>query len=250
MSEQKRVRESIAIVGLEQTGKTYYTEQAAKRYISTGRSCIAYNVGKPTDFSGFEEIQVLTPDIIAQRMEPKEASKFLRFPKIDSFLYKGKQYHFCQFRKMFSGKGVKIYRINQKYERHFYKCLFEHVFDTLIIFDDFRPCTRQGMGHELIELVSRKNHCGHRYTNEHFGNDIFFIYHNLDHMPPTLWDYITSCKMFKLNRMAESMDNPEFKAAVLYALERLKTLPKFSHVHLQLRNVEKIQVRIFSHKTR
>lgn len=241
--EQKRIRESILVAGLEQTGKTYYIERLANQYAKSGRAVIAYNVGKPTDFSDFQEINIVTPLEMMASMGKEEARQFRMLPKIEYFRHKGKVYHFSKFREMFEGNGAKVYRIDNRYERYLYQCFFEHVFDTLIIFDDNRAQTRHGMGHEMTQLISRKNHCGSLHTETSYGNDLVFIYHNMDTPPKELWDYITRAILFRLNRIPENfLKNPEFMSAINWSYEKLKEMPKYSKVEILLRNVDRVKV--------
>lgn len=243
-----RIRQSILIAGLEQTGKTYKVERLAETYAKSGRAVLAYNVGKISDFGNLIEIEVITPDVFEATLGKDDAKIFRKLPKIEYYKYKGKIYHFSKFREMFSGSGAKIYRIDSRYERYLYKCFFENVFDSLIIFDDNRASTRHGLPHELTELISRKNHCGHKHTKTAYGNDLAFIYHNLDTPPSELYDYLTRVMLFRLNRVPEKViENPAFEEAIKYSVERLKNMPRFSYIEILLRETDSIKVIPFTY---
>lgn len=231
------MRESILIAGLEQSGKTYFSEKLADSYIKTGKTAIIYNVGKDSDFSDAiicEPVSIETMFKHSRNRKDNLKIKVLNSLELFKDERTGKIYHFKDFRKLYAGKKVKIYR--HQNERYLIKAFFKYVYDSLLIFDDNRASTRQGLGHEQIELFSRKNHAGLKYANGKQGLDLAFIYHNLDTVPGELFDYITRAILFSLNRVPNTkINNPEFWDIIEDAINDLKTLPKYSYKELILR---------------
>jgi hypothetical protein len=246
------MRKSVLLAGLEQTGKTYFSEQYANAYTKVGGTALIYNVGKDSDFSGAEVCEPLQNDEISLYERDKIKKSLIRSTNYFQLFRDertSKIYHFKDFCKVYKGKKVKIYRC--KNERLLFKSFFMHLYSTLIILDDNRASTRHGLGHELIELCSRKNHAGVRHCgNRKQGVDLFFIYHNLDTVPGELYDYITHAVLFRLNRMPEKshFGNPEFFEAIEGAYLRLKELPKFSRAEIRLRETDTIKTQFFTPK--
>lgn len=230
------IRQSVLIAGIEQSGKTYFAEQLAAKYIKANRPALIYNVGKDSDFAGAEECSPIgKQDLYNHTRNKKEQYGIKTLNNLPLFRDEktGKVLHFKDFNKFYSGKLVKIYRVRE--ESLLFKSFFMYLYNTLIIFDDNRATTRHGLGHEQIELFSRKNHAGAKYANGNQGVDLFFIYHNLDTVPPELYDYLTRAVLFKLNRVPDArMNNPEFWENINDAVSKLKEMPRFSNIEIVL----------------
>lgn len=239
------MKHSVLIAGLEQSGKTYFCEQVAKAYVAGGKTAVIYNVGKDSDFAGAEICEPLSKETLYRNTRNKTEIAYIKsLGHIPAFRDEktGKVIPFQFFRQFYAGKMVKIYRA--KDERFLFKSFFTYLFDTMIVFDDNRATTRGGLGHELIELCSRKNHAGAKYCESgRQGVDLFFIYHNLDTVPPELYDYITRAVLFSLNRMPEHsrVNNPEFWEIISESVEELKAMPKYSRIELLLRGYPEIK---------
>ena len=244
MSE-KRIRQSVLIAGIERSGKTYFAEQVARQYIKTGRTAIIYNVGNDNDFSGAEIVTPLLQEDLLKYAQSKEQRLKIKNNGSDIALFRhegsGKIYHFKDLRSMFAGKLVKIYRLGGEFERYFATTLFNYVYDSMVVFDDNRAQTRHGLTHNMVQLVSRKNHAGNR-VSENSGLDLFFIYHNLDVVPSELYNYLTRLVMFKLNVVPDmKIENPELDEIIRRSYNALKTLPRFSSIEIILREYETIK---------
>ena len=253
MSEKNpSIRNSVLLVGAEQTGKTYFAEQAAKEYVKNGRPALIYNIGKDTDFSG---ALVCTPigkaDLYNHTKNKAEQYKVKTLNNLPLFRDEttGKVLPFSAFNKFYSGKLVKIYRVSKHDENLLFKSFFEYLYDTMIVFDDHRAITRHGLTHQQIELFSRKNHAGHKYARGKHGVDLFFVYHNLDTVPPELYDYLNRAVIFMLNRVPDNrIDNEEFFEHISAAVAELKTLPRFSNIELILRGYPEIKAIKYVHQ--
>lgn len=236
------MRQSVLIAGLERSGKTYFAEGIAAKYVSIGKTAVLYNAGNDKDFSNAEICNPVTLDQMVRRMPKSKRHLIDRLECLEFFEDEktGKIIPFKLFRKFYAGKMVKIYAIDD--ERYLFESFFRYVFDTLIIFDDFGANTRHGLSSNLIRLCSRKNHAGHKYCNElPPGIDTFFIYHSLDTPPPQLYNYLTRIVLFRLNSIPEKrINNEALWAAVSDCIEQLKSLPKYSHFEILLRECENI----------
>jgi len=230
-----KIRNSILVAGKEQSGKTYFSEQLAKQYIRAGRPAVIYNVGKDADFSGAEICTPISKQELYAHSKTKNqiyAIKTVNYLPIFKDEKTGKLINFSDFNKFYRGKLVKIYRV--KDEEALIKSFFMFLYDTLIIFDDNRAMTRGGLKWQHIELFSRKNHAGHRFAPEgKQGVDLMFIYHNLDKVPPELYDYVNRAIIFALNRVPEnSIDNEEFYQHINESINELRELPRFSYCEI------------------
>ena len=240
---QKRIRESSLIAGLEQTGKTYYAETMADLYVKNGKTAVIYNSGKDSDFSGAEVCEPLSKNqllAIARTKEQKNAVKYINYCPVFKDQKTDQVLPFILFRSFYKGKKVKIYRYED--DSKIFKTFFKFVFDSLLIIDDMRPITRHGISHELNELISRKNHAGFSVSKNNCGNDMFFIYHNLDTAPTELFDLITRIVLFRLRRVPDlKKEDPETVAAINEAFNELKTLPKYSRIELAVRGYDEVK---------
>lgn len=233
------MRQSIIIAGLERTGKTYWAEQIARQYITLGRPAVLYNAGMDKDFSGAEICNPLTFEDLQRRL-PKKSRYLIDSMECVEFFHDettDKIYPMKIFRQFYAGKMVKIYAISD--ERFLFESFFRYLYDTLIIFDDIRATTRQGLSSNFIRLLSRKNHAGMRMdrSGAQTGVDLFFIYHSLDTPPPELFDYSTRIVLFNLNRVpSDRIKNQELWEVVETSVNELKLMPKYSYIEIILRD--------------
>lgn len=248
MSNTKKppaIRQSVLVAGQEQSGKTYFCEQLARKYAASGRTAVLYNAGKDDDFSGAEICEPLSLEDMVRQVGKRNKAQIDALNHLPAFRddRTGKTYPFSVFRKFYAGKMVKIYR--HQNERYLFKSFFLHVYDTMLILDDFRGTTRTGLGHELIELVSRKNHAGTKNPERGTaaqGIDTFFVYHNLDTPPAELFDYVNRIVLFRINRIpGDRTKNPEMWERIGEAYEWLKGQERFSYSELAIRGYPEIR---------
>lgn len=238
------MRQSYLVAGVERSGKTFWAENLANMYVKTGRPAVLYNAGMDKDFKDAEICNPITLSMLARKL-PKQKRFLVESAECLEFFQDektGRIYPFKFFRQFYAGKKVKIYAIDG--ERFLFESIFRYVYDTLIIFDDIRATTRQGLSKEFIRLLSRKNHSGHRNAPEGQtpGIDTIFIYHSLDTPPPELFDYCTRIILFRLMRVPSvRIKNEELYAVICESVEALKTLPKYSNIEMILREYENIE---------
>ena len=241
-----RVREQFVIAGAERSGKTFYTEWFARKYVESKQGgVIAYNPGKPEDFADYYEIEFLTISETAnvENMDRSTFTQYKKNPILKYFRIAGKKQYFSvsKFAEAFAGKKVKVYKLPRQMERYFWQFVFDWVSDFLLIIDDAKPITRQGVDDRLFQIMSRKNHCGIRREGLRKGKgiDVIFIYHNLDTFSEQIFDYTSRMILFKFMRLpGDKIDNPDAYACMLEAYEKLKALPKYSYFHILIKDVE------------
>lgn len=238
------MKQGIIVAGVEQSGKTYYCELLAKKYIESGRTAVLYNVGKDADFSGAEICEPISiEDMHRTARDRKEQYAVKSLDHLPLFRDERteKILHFSAFRKFYAGKMVKIYRVRN--EGLLATSFFRYLYDSFIIFDDFRAATRHGLRHEHIELFNRKNHAGAKIANGKQGVDIAFIYHQLDIVPAELYNYVTRIVLFNLNSMPDrgKMDNADFWEHVNEAYQELKKMPRFSRQEIVIRGYPEVK---------
>ncbi len=242
-----KINRGILIAGLQQSGKTYFTEQLCKKKNLNGFSCV-YNIGRVTDWSFAIQLTPITPDLIQSSKQQKAAKD--RFHVVDFWKDEstGKIWASRDIPKIYKGKTVKIYR-SQNYEKQVINCFYEFWAGGLIIFDDFRVSTRFGLKDYHIQLFSRQNHTGAKYFNIS-GMDIVFVYHNLDTPPGELYDYISHLILFKLNSPPKPPTGEHATdEAIFDAIENVNKLPRFSYAAIQIRDCEKPIIKYFKPNT-
>lgn len=188
------------ITGVERSGKTYFAEKLCNVMHKNGKTAIVYNKGNDSDFSDFEEIEILDKgDTYVYIMENKgkaEARKYTWRSDVRYFEYKEKIYHFSRFNAILGGKKISIPRV--ELEDLFFKAMYSYVGNCFFIGDDFRVVTRQGVQANLINLTARKNHTGKKSTSKSVpkGSHLSFIYHNLDLVNNEIFHYATHLIMY------------------------------------------------------
>jgi len=233
------IRAQLLIAGVEQSGKTYYTEQLGNAYAAAGGGVLVYNRGREKDFAEYEFFEPLTIREHEQMIKQKEARRqYKRFPFLAYFRYRNRIFKFADFYKISRGRKFVAYRIgDRRTENLFFKAIFDYMADTLIILDDARPIFRQGLRAEHITLFARKNHAGRLSGQDRRGVDIAMIFHNLDKINTESYDYATQLIMFKTTRLADAshVDNKELARLIEQAYYKVNKAPKYSYARINIR---------------
>lgn len=233
-------RSNALVIGAPRQGKSYWLEKQAIAYAKKGGTSVVYNVGKPSDFSGFISVSIVT---VSEYMEAKEAStgkRALKFnaPKRIGFFRIGeseKVYKIEDFCKLFRGKCVKIERIfddSYRSEDFFFDAVYMYFYNTFFIMDDCRTIFRNGFQKEICGLLSRINHAGKQSTNnsEKLGVDVALVYHGFNTVNPEAYQFINRICQFKT---AFSPTLPANASELSQELEtnynKLDSLPKYSY---------------------
>lgn len=239
------IRTAALVVGAPRHGKTFFSEQAAIRYARAGGTALAYNVGMDTDFKNFISVSLITPEVkLSQMRKTSRKVKIDDIPNsIDFFRVNetNKFYKMQDFNKVFKGKCVKIERLdsNKREERLLFDCIFEYMYNTMVIFDDFRAVTRHGMGSEFIQLFSRQNHAGKSYAPPGLvGVDLICIYHSFARVPEEMFDYTNAAVQFYSNQEPKVKTNDELSEILQYNYEYLKTAPKYTRFEINTKSLE------------
>lgn len=245
-------RKSTIVVGAPRRGKTFYSEQQAIAYAKRGGTAIAYNVGRPSDFRQFIGIELITPR--KRQMLAREQGIIIKdrdigtaithFRHIDS----GKIYKAEDFMKVCKGKCIKMERLNPAFqeERMFFVFIYKYLYNCLLIMDDFRAVTRNGLSSEFLQLNSRQNHTGKEYApNENLiGVDIFFIYHSFQTVAQEMYTYTNSMVQFYTTNPPKLInDNPELFKMLNENYGQLKDAPKYARFEIDSIEYEQIYVK-------
>lgn len=232
-------RKGTILVGAPRHGKTYFAERAGISYAKKGGVAVAYNVGMQKDFYNYISVSLITPEKKVLMMKEKgQRAKLSDMPAVIDFFMVNeteKIYHLKDLCRMFRGKCVKIERLNPQLqeERMFFKAVFRYFYNALVILDDFRAMTRNGMPSEFIELTSRQNHCGKNYcTGESVGVDLIYIYHSFQYVPNEMYTTSNSIVQFKTQIAPKSTDNEELENLLTENYEYLKTAPKYTRIEI------------------
>jgi len=249
-----RTRQQIIIAGAERSGKTFYTERFASKYVEAGQGgVIAYNPGKPEDFADYTTIEFLSAHetATAEKMDRVQRKNYLMYAEIKYFRVldvsqaAGKVFKVSRFAEMFKSRKVKVYKMPKQQERFFWQFIFDHVSDFLLIIDDAKPITRQGVDDKLFQIISRKNHCGIKRIDARKGKgvDVVFIYHNLDTFSEQIFDYTSRLILFKFTRMPQNkIDNPDAFELMTEAYKRLQSEPKYTAFQIVIKDVEQPKI--------
>ena len=129
-------RTNALIVGAPRQGKSHYVEQKMIEYAKAGGCSVVYNAGKPSDFSHFLHVKIMTVRDMVKVWELKNGKRMRSneiHQEISFFWFGGKLYHISQFCKMFSGKCVKIDRINDtrfRSEDFFFEAVYRNFYNA------------------------------------------------------------------------------------------------------------------------
>lgn len=245
-NKKRRVRFLQLNAGEPRSGKTFAAEELADKYNKGGGGVVVYGVGMPTDFADFLEVVCLSPEETADvdGLEKSERTAFLRSPEIKYFEFSGNIYAAADFYKMFRRKKVQIRRVLGHSEQSIHTFFYRYLSGFLVIYDDVRKLTRQGLSKRFIEFLSRQNHAGEMLPKEiGRGCDILLIYHNPDKCPAEVIDYVTSFRLFTMKREPENTsDNDEIFSAITKSYQKLKTLPKYSSIYFEANDPEALKI--------
>ena len=238
-------RKGTIVVGAPRHGKTYFSERAGMAYAKAGGTSVAYNVGMPKDFASYISVSLITPAVKVEMIKEKGGkAKLSDMPQVIEFFKINeteKIYHLKDFCKIFKGKCVKVERLNPQYqeERMFFKVIFRYFYNTLVILDDFRAMTRNGMPSEFIELTSRQNHCGKNYaTGDAVGVDLIYIYHSFQYVPPEMYTTANSIVQFKTQVEPFAKDNDELDELLKNNYKILRDAEKYSRFEIDTLSME------------
>jgi len=236
MAAAPGVHSVVLVAGRPQFGKTYYTERIAEKMNAAGGWTFVYNPGRDTDYSGAIEAVPVSPDDMADflGLEKAERRSYLKKAIIEAWVIDGKFYKSEQIPIAFKGRMVKCYR-QIALEQKVFKTMFECFYGGLIVLDDNRASGYRTPN--LLELYSRSNHCGKRYTTMP-GMNIVTVYHNLDTPPREIYDYLTHIVLFQISRPPDGLKMPELQEAILENFTILADEPKYSRIEMHLMGSE------------
>jgi len=233
------MRKSTIIVGAQREGKTYYAESVLTEYAKKGGVAVAYNVGRPSDFSRFISVSLITPDV-AYTMA-KKAGKKIRMDdipfEIGFFSVNERIYKIQDFCRLFRGKCVKIERLNpnKREENLLFEAIYKYFYNAIIVMDDFRSVTRHGLSKEFIQLSSRQNHTGFKLgiPAEMCGIDMFIVYHAFSTVSVETYDYINSIVQFRTASPPDLKgNNDELQEVLTRNYSELRDMPKYSRIEV------------------
>lgn len=235
MSDTKKV---VLVVGAPRQGKTYWSEKMANIFAKSGGTSIAYNVGMYRDFSDFKNTKLITPKEVFE-MQRIRTGKKPDFVDNEIIIYQDvdteKYFNCSDFSRINQGGKIKIERLaSLKEERLFYNFIYKNIYNSLLILDDARAMTRNGMPREMCELFSRANHCGKKYTDNP-GCNIISIYHDFGTVPGEMFFYCTHLVQFKTT-MQPTRNNidPLVYEKIQENYQKLKELPMYSRIETEV----------------
>lgn len=240
------------LIGAERSGKSFYAKAVSKIYAQKRGSVLIYNFGKMEDFpnSEYYYIEPLTFKEHVQLIhsEPDAKRSYNLNKTIEYFRYGEQIIHFKDFSKYFWKRKVKMYKISNKTEEtEFFKSVYKYLSRTLLVLDDCKTVFRYGLNDGHDQLFSRKNHCGVHNSVEKLrglGNDIICIFHNVDHVNTSLWDFTTAATIFKfpMKPHFKKMNNDFIQNLMEKARTYLETAPQYTalQINIQGENAGKI----------
>lgn len=239
---QKRHSQLTAIIGAPRSGKTHFSMRLAQAYPG---NVLAYNVGRPGDFEGYELLEAVSVREYANHALKNKAQKaeFFQAPKVENVRHNGKVYGLEDLPALLAsvgGKG-KMYRVpNTRDEALFFESFYRKVAGCLFVFDDCRPMFRYGVRSEFQTLFSRMNHHGAQGVSGGVGNDGALIFHQIGAVNVELWDYITNVVIFKTNQPPNPrhIDNDALFELIMEAYEMVKDAPPFSRCEISITDME------------
>lgn len=234
VKSQKNKRDSLQIVyvGEERGGKTYHAEHYGINFAKKGGCTIAYNVGRPSDYESYEVIDFISREeqqILSGRLTSSEL--MYAESRIFFFRYNKKVFHIKQLSsRKFSKKLLKANRILISDESSLFLSLYEYLHSCCLILDDSRAFFRHGISVGLINICSKKNHCGFK-TETGTGIDVILMFHNLDRVPDEVIDYTDYLFLFRTVGVASVKvfkQRPALASKIMNVFKELDELPKYS----------------------
>ena len=234
MAFSKRV--VAAVVGMQQSGKTYFCDQLIKQRQKIGGLGIVYNLGRDTDFESCNFAEVMTLE---------EHKKYYGKDNKQIVYYKNKNENKKPFSSIiYDAKGLKFVQTEQAEEKQFFINIWRQVSNAVLIVDDCKTIFRHGLKQSHLNWFNRANHAGNKIVDKGWknaGNDVYAVFHNLDEMPPFLWAYYTKVIQFRTNQepFLNQLTNHEQRNEILKAQQVLKELPRFSRAEtIENTNIE------------
>lgn len=232
-------RINALLVGAPRQGKTYFGEKKLMEYAKNGGCSVVYNVGRPTDFSRFIPVEIMTVQEYRDKWQAKHKKTMPTYdvPK-EVFYYKfnGQVYHLSQFSQHFAGKCVKIERVLSsgfyRNEDYFIASIYKYFYNTFLMFDDCRTIFRKGLSSEMVGLLSRINHAGKTIAPkpELIGIETMLTYHGFDTVNEESYQFVNLLVQFRtLSSPKTRMDNPEIQEAIESNYHALKSTKRYSH---------------------
>lgn len=232
-------RRSALIVGAQRAGKTFLIEKELKQYAASGGVSVVYKPGRPTDYVGFDELELLTPEEYKEIWEKKNRKVMPKYEipnRIDWFRFKGERelFHLKDFPKMFKGRCVKIKRVfsSLRSEGLFFGAISRYFFNCFVVIDDCSSVFRHGLPAEMRELATTINHSGgDNNAGKGVGVDIAFIFHTFNGVNPEIYGYVNLIIQFKTvfrpNNIPREVE--EIEEIIVSNYEYLKKAEKYSH---------------------
>lgn len=247
------LRFMFAIAGAERSGKTFFSEHFARAYQRSKGPVIVYNPGREDDFKEYQYLEFVPTykSVEIMGLDPKtdkrKIRRILRSTHFTHFKIGGKVYQCKDLNAVLHKvKAVKVTRLSHPLEEgRFFKTVHDFVSGALLIGDDFRPVARNIGDYRLspmLELFSRKNHCGKkagwRPTNkDRMGVDVICIFHHPDKVNTEIYDFVSHIFLFKVTRQIKgrTVDNDDALEALTKAYSALQSAPRYSYARIDLK---------------
>lgn len=248
-----RIRSQILVIGAQRSGKTFFSDNVVKNYISTGRNALIYNLGRPDDFSMCQAVNLQLPTLEAQaeilRLDKKKKKLFFEkgiFSLMAINLKKesssGSFFTVDNFNKL---KGAfKAYRIPDYFsEELFFKAYFKYISNTILVLDDPLSIYRSGIKANIKNLHFRMNHSGTHHKIKSFkgkGTDIINQFHSIEQVPSELFDYCTHIVNFRyeFKPKFETLSNPYLQEELSKCFDFLQSSGAYSYTITNIKNRE------------
>lgn len=241
-------RASVLIVGAQRAGKTYYIENELEMYAKGNGVGVVYKPGRPTDYVGFIEVEIITPEKYKELWERKNRKVMKTFDipnSVDFFRIKGNEKLFLlkDFPVLLRGKKVKIKRITDslKSESYLFAAVSKYFYNCLFVIDDCSSVFRNGLSAQMRELASTINHSGgDNGAGQLVGVDIAYIFHSFAGVNPEIYTFINRVVQFKTAFRPKNFpsDVEEIEQIIVENYEYLKKSEKYSRFEYNVHEQE------------
>jgi len=239
--------------GAPQTGKTFLIETMCS-YVTkkTGKPTLVYNRGKPADYQKFEKLDFLTVEETAFLLakKKKRTDLYLERPRILFFRYAGKVYQIDDFVTVCRGKLLAMRRHED--ENLLFRAINQKMGGIQLIIDDAKTIFRHGLSKEAISLFDRLNHAGDQNKNGIIGMDCHVMFHSLDAVNETIYDYATHIFLVKSVNIPDlsKLKIPGLNEAIKKAYTELKQAEKYTAYQVEILSDDPTQfIKITPQKT-
>lgn len=224
------------MAAVPQAGKSFLTEKIANSYFKAGKGFVfVYNKGREKDFKGYEKISFLSFKETAKKYYPgkEERRDYMFDPKLEYFVFRGKEYHVRHLNTVLHGKKVSLYRIYKTSEEtELFNVFFYYMSHGLLIIDDARPILKR-LQDSKLQFFGRQNHTGGKSSAVNYrgaGMDIILIYHNLDRINEEVYNWATHLIMLRCTQKPDGakMSNQAVYMAIEDTYEKLLNDPKYT----------------------